>query len=63
MLTALKGNIIEALSPDSLGLHPNSFLVLEDGRLAGKGTHARLMESCPVYREIYDSQFRREAAV
>ena len=35
MLTALKGSIIEALSPDSLGLHPNSFLVLEDGRVAG----------------------------
>ena len=35
MLTALKGNIIEALSPDILGIHPNSFLVLEDGRVVG----------------------------
>lgn len=35
MLTALKGNIIEALSPDTLGIHPNSFLVLEDGRVIG----------------------------
>ena len=35
MLTALKGNIIEALSPDILGIHPNSYLVLEDGRVAG----------------------------
>lgn len=35
MLTALKGNILEALSPDVLGVHPNSFLVLEDGRVAG----------------------------
>ena len=35
MLTALKGNILEALSPDILGIHPNSFLVLEDGRVAG----------------------------
>ena len=33
MLTALKGNIIEALSPDALGVHPNSYLVLEDGRV------------------------------
>ena len=32
MLTALKGNILEALSPDTLGIHPNSYLVLEDGR-------------------------------
>ena len=35
MLTALKGNIIEALSPDILGIHPNSYLVLEDGRIEG----------------------------
>ena len=35
MLTALKGNIIEALSPDILGIHPNSCLVLEDGRVVG----------------------------
>ena len=35
MLTALKGNILEALSPDILGVHPNSYLVLEDGRVAG----------------------------
>ena len=35
MLTALKGNILEALSPDTLGIHPNSFLVLEDGRVVG----------------------------
>ena len=37
-------------------------LVLDDGRVAGKGTHAALLESCPVYREIYDSQFGREDA-
>ena len=35
MLTALKGNIIEALTPDTLGIHPHSFLVLEDGRVVG----------------------------
>ena len=38
-------------------------LVLDDGRVAGKGTHAQLMESCPIYREIYESQFGRGAAV
>ena len=37
-------------------------LVLEDGRLAGKGTHAELLERCPVYREIYDSQYGGEEA-
>ena len=35
MLTALKGNILESMSPDTLGIHPNSYLVLEDGRVAG----------------------------
>ena len=35
MLTALTGNIVEALSPDVLGIHPNSYLVLEDGRIVG----------------------------
>ena len=32
-------------------------LVLEDGEMAGIGTHAELMESCEIYREIYESQF------
>ena len=31
-------------------------LTLADGALAGAGTHAELLESCPVYREIYLSQ-------
>ncbi|MDO4865734.1 MAG: ABC transporter ATP-binding protein [Clostridia bacterium] len=38
-------------------------LVLDDGRLVGKGTHGELLENCPVYREIYDSQFGKGAAV
>ena len=32
-------------------------LVLDDGRVVGKGTHSELMKNCPVYREIYESQF------
>ena len=32
-------------------------LVLDDGRLAGSGTHEELLASCPVYQEIYASQF------
>ena len=31
-------------------------LVLDDGRVVGQGTHARLMESCEIYREVYESQ-------
>ncbi|MCR5300963.1 MAG: ABC transporter ATP-binding protein/permease [Lachnospiraceae bacterium] len=33
-------------------------LVLEDGQMAGLGTHEELLETCPVYKEIYDSQNR-----
>lgn len=40
----------------------DQILVLEDGELAGKGTHEQLMENCQVYQEIYYSQFRREVA-
>ena len=31
-------------------------LVLDDGRLAGQGTHKELLNTCPVYREICESQ-------
>lgn len=34
-------------------------LVLDDGKLIGNGTHDELLLSCPVYREIYDSQFKK----
>ena len=40
--------------------HADQILVLEDGRLAARGTHEELLSSCPVYQEIYDSQFRKE---
>jgi len=34
----------------------DKILVLDDGRAVGYGTHAELMENCPIYREISDSQ-------
>ena len=37
-------------------------LVLDDGVLVGQGTHQRLLASCPVYQEIYYSQFPKEVA-
>ena len=42
--------------------YADRILVLDDGRIAGSGTHDELMESCEVYREIYSSQFRKEDA-
>ena len=35
-------------------------LVLDEGEAVGLGTHEALLDSCPVYREIYDSQFKGE---
>ena len=40
----------------------DQILVLDDGRAVGVGTHEELLESCEVYREIYDSQYRKEEA-
>ncbi len=40
----------------------DAIAVLEDGRLCGFGTHDELLASCDVYREIHESQFRKEDA-
>ena len=37
--------------------YADQILVLDDGELVGIGTHAELMNSCEIYREIYESQF------
>ncbi len=42
--------------------HADRILVLDDGRLAGSGTHRELLDSCAVYREIWGSQFKKEDA-
>ncbi len=38
--------------------HADKIVVLDDGEAVGIGTHDTLLESCSVYREIYDSQFK-----
>ena len=38
--------------------HADKIVVLDDGAVVGIGKHDALLESCPVYREIYDSQFK-----
>jgi len=39
-------------------MEADKIVVLEEGSIAGIGTHAELLESCEIYKEIYDSQFR-----
>ncbi len=37
-------------------MHADQILVMEDGRIVGAGTHGELLDSCPLYREISESQ-------
>ena len=41
--------------------YADRILVLDDGELVGQGTHEELLDRCPVYQEIYYSQFPKEA--
>ena len=38
----------------------DKIIVLEDGEAVGMGTHDELLETCQVYREIYESQYQKE---
>ena len=40
--------------------HADKIIVLDDGEVVGIGTHEELLDVCEVYREIYDSQFKKE---
>lgn len=42
--------------------HADMILVLDDGKVVGKGTHDELLENCEVYHEIYRSQFKDKKA-
>lgn len=41
-------------------MHAQQILVLDEGRLVGKGTHAELMRDCEIYRQIAMSQLSKE---
>ena len=41
-------------------LNADQILVLDDGRMAGLGTHRELMKNCEVYRQIAMSQLSEE---
>ena len=40
--------------------HADKIVVLDDGEVAGIGTHDELLQNCEVYKEIHNSQFRKE---
>lgn len=42
--------------------YADQILVLDDGNAVGLGTHEKLLKECEVYREIYESQFKKEDA-
>lgn len=39
----------------------DNIIVLDDGQMAGFGPHEKLLETCETYKEIYDSQFKKES--
>jgi ABC-type multidrug transport system fused ATPase/permease subunit len=43
-------------------MQADKIIVLDDGRSVGIGNHDYLINNCDVYREIYDSQFRKEVS-
>lgn len=61
-LKKVTGDAITLLVAQRIGtiLDADRIIVLDDGRMAGMGTHKELMESCEVYRQIAYSQLSKE---
>ena len=60
-LAALPGDLtVFIVSQRAASLqHADQIIVLDDGRMVGLGRHADLLKTCPVYEEIYESQFKK----
>ena len=61
-LKSLQGekNIFIVSQRTSSIIHADKILVLDDGALVGIGDHESLLSTCEVYREIHESQFKKE---
>ncbi len=60
-LSTLKDTTVFIVSQRASSImHADQILVLDDGTLAGTGTHQELLASCRTYQEIYYSQFPEE---
>ncbi len=61
-LQGLEGNVTTFIVSQRASSirHADKIIVLDDGEMAGVGTHDQLLESCTVYQEIYYSQYPEE---
>ena len=61
----LEGNVTTFLVSQRISgiRQADKILVMDDGELAGQGTHEELMKTCETYQEIYYSQFPEECPV
>lgn len=60
-ISLLGGTVFIVSQRVSSVMHADKIVVLDDGAVAGIGTHEELLSSCEVYREIHDTQFRERA--
>ena len=60
-MDAIEKKLLEEVS-DIHGIPEGAYNIRADGKLAGRGTHDELLQTCDVYREIYESQFKKEDA-
>ena len=60
-VSALGGTVLIVSQRVSSVMHADKIIVLDDGAVAGMGTHEQLLSDCAVYREIYETQFRERA--
>ena len=57
------GVLLVSHSMEDLAEYADRIIVLDDGAMAGIGTHEELLKDCPIYQEIYYSQFPKEAVI
>lgn len=59
-LSKLDSTLVIVSQRASSMLHADKILVLDDGRIVACGRHEELLKSCPIYSEIYYTQFEKE---
>ena len=60
-VSSLGGTVFVVSQRVSSVMHADKIIVLEEGAVAGMGAHEELLSSCNVYREIYETQYRKKA--